>query len=690
MRHFRVAAIFFVACAAHAFPQNEIVDGAIEKLTAKIVTTTDIDATNSVRLVTIEVKNSGNAAAEPVEFELAPLPGMGVPYDRPQLLQRFRWPIFGRVGRAVPAGGKETYQLVVPLPEEHRKTASIRVVGASFFKGPIPAKCPVTIASIESGTFQGSDGRTLPNTTVHFVNDADRTVDVAFAAVVKAPLNADTILRRRFAPKEKSAWKIDEIVKNDVADMGTIEGANVVSLRPIDWSLHVDRGEDRARAMFKSAYDRLRRWPADLGDVVGKFDVVFEPNYFDPDKGVKEFGGSFRFSKAGKISMKAESGQPGTALGEVGGAIERTLRLLRTPPFDEVKSGSIFDMTDYAVLRTNAPIFGEDTSWKFIRITGGGIATLGNYDSPRQIRRDLTLRRFAAGDDIVRVTNFNGNPQTPFEIDEISYRDYGAFVAPSAIRWTRDFVFGKTSTVAIRLFDLQSADPRPAPSAWEPTGDALILEKAWETPYRYPDAPKTIRGRYKMGGRLNDGLWEGMREISGTFRIDGFRGMLNYNPARSEKESFIVENPVRDAQKLQFGDVVADRFGLWASRDFGGRPKFRDYFAHSKIVRSAADPDLFEITDGPVQKVRLKDGLPSEMEGFRVTSPRGRNSRKCEYKKIGGVDVAVTVVTGEETLRGEWKVIAPGLIWPIKMTMIQVFGKDWGPEELTFSDVVVE
>lgn len=100
-------------------------------------------------------------AAEPIEFELAANPALGGPFERARLLQRFPLPIFGRCCRAVPAGGTETYRLVVPLASEAVGAVAFRVVGASFFKGPIPTKCPVIISTLEYEKFRGSDDRTI-------------------------------------------------------------------------------------------------------------------------------------------------------------------------------------------------------------------------------------------------------------------------------------------------------------------------------------------------------------------------------------------------------------------------------------------------------------------------------------------------------------------------------------------------
>lgn len=166
--------------------------------------------------------------------------------------------------------------------------------------------------------------------------------------------------------------------------------------------------------------------------------------------------------------------------------------------------------------------------------------------------------------------------------------------------------------------------------------------------------------------------------------------MLKTELSRGEKETSTHDAEVSESLKAQLSLMVGDRMGLWAARDFGGRPKFREYFAHSEITRDAADPNTFSIKNGPIEKIRLKDGFPELMEGFGRAQFGSFGSRRIEYKKLGGTIVGVTAHSGGESLRGEWREIAPGFIWPVKMTMSAVFGKDWGPQEITFTAIAVE
>jgi hypothetical protein len=226
-----------------------------------------------------------------------------------------------------------------------------------------------------------------------------------------------------------------------------------------------------------------------------------------------------------------------------------------------------------------------------------------------------------------------------------------------------------------------SAEPVVVENVSPPAGSgATALAVAWRSSYAYPQTAHLLTGRFsfetKKGG---DGVWCGFDKLSGTFRLEGFRGFMNRPPLWS-RATFQVDQSIPENLREAINSALADRFQLWAERDFAGRGQFEERFAGTTIEPKVGAPETFVITGGSIREV--------ETAGGRVASllVDGWPKRRFTWTESLGQSLATTITTGDEVLFARFAAVAgtKDFLMPVEFRFERVFGPDWGPEIFRF------
>ena len=86
---------------------------------------------------------------------------------------------------------------------------------------------------------------------------------------------------------------------------------------------------------------------------------------------------------------------------------------------------------------------------------------------------------------------------------------------------------------------------------------------------------------------------------------------------------------------------------------------------------------------GRIARAELADGRIGKLV-FRANGLE----RAIEYARVGPHWAATAYRTGEETLRAIWADAGGGWLFPSGFEFRAVFGKSWGPEKMTITNVV--
>ena len=289
---------------------------------------------------------------------------------------------------------------------------------------------------------------------------------------------------------------------------------------------------------------------------------------------------------------------------------------------------------------------------------------------------------------------FRGRFDQPKDVD--SLLAYRAPVGPS--KWVVEDVprgpglgsWGEPEVTQLELVDwceiLGAIEPAPAATARldvellaEPAGPlAPRLREVWDAPYRYPDGPIDLSGRFRLDNPGTDAMWKGVKRLEGSFALKGFSGgrWTSYDVA-------FDAGTVPAALEKDLAAVLDDRFRMWFERDPAARRSFAEAFAGATATGT---PDRIELDSGDVRRVEVEDGLPAAL-----ALESWRRVRKFDWTTAHGARVARTVTTGDETITVTWLPAAgaKGLVLPGRVELRDVF-EDWGPEILEFSKWTVK
>jgi hypothetical protein len=212
-----------------------------------------------------------------------------------------------------------------------------------------------------------------------------------------------------------------------------------------------------------------------------------------------------------------------------------------------------------------------------------------------------------------------------------------------------------------------------------PTGPAAeLLRKQWERLYRYPAGPCELSARFTAENPGTDDTWIGERKVSGTLRIEGFRGFRSRRSSWDDVDLALDgERSTERSAALAFAFV--DRLVMWKGRDPAALEDFDVLFRGAEITWHES-AGRFEITGSSVKSVHVK--------GERITALvfRGDALSRITWTEQEGRLLATKIQTGEEILSAQWKKVADGWYLPVKVEFQRVFGRDWGPERYELID----
>ena len=611
-------------------------------------------------------------------------------WKKPRRLDRVRGPTYVRAGRGIPAGGKRNYPLVVALPEGATAPAPLHVTAASFFVGSSIETPPIKINGLRESTYQGDQG-TLPSTLVALSNTTDCVVDAFFEATAKSPNEAATILRLTVPPRFDGELTVEDLPLSDEYQGGRTFGARIVALKLVDWSVIRRDGKAESMALLTTAWERTARWP----EPRLPFEAAFA--FASDEGGEKQAAGRLEIDAAGQITAHVESMTADIGRVVVERFAGQVFAPLTRPSATAAVAGRTVGMWAADEVRCDGPSFMTDVTMPtLVRADALGLAEFRSAEGDHGIRRLWSRRTTPFGSVVTRNAFFQPifgeHPQEVLNID-YAFLPEGPYPTRSELI-ERQFDMKSTTRTTLVLTKGRFKNPVATGAAESAPADpsqvraAAALAAAWNATYRYPETPVTLTGRFKIGGNLNDGVWMGERKLEGTFRLEQFRGMRN-DASRWTRAVIDVETTRSSYDKVVLSTVVEDRFRMWAFRDFVGRASFAEFFRLATIRETPEKPGEFEITNGPVRRVVVKDGRIHRIEGDGTYSS-GERWSQFEHKVVDGRSLVTLIRSGAETCSAEFRVLNAEWTLPIRMKFEKVFGDKWGPEELVFEQLKIE
>lgn len=684
----RIAALVLLAAPtlAQAVAEPTFRDGDPATLACRVVASTPCDF--GLQQLTIEVRNPGQVAAEPLAFELI-APGKKPEPPQVETCHRARFPHFARFGRPVPAGGKQTYQVVTALAAK-KGSIVVRVAAASFVDGGVLAKPEIGIGVPEQVQRESMVG-TFPITQVRMQNPLPYEIDLLMQVQFQQPKDVRELVGVRlpanggldvlFASRPgRDVW-IDPLAS---APGGEVKA---VAFEIVDWCAVGHASGEAQIASLREAWEAWYRWPeADLA-CAGDYALRVRRLQLNTTDRYDEFvvRGRFTVDRSGKAAMEVREG--GGANGKL--LLQEAITNLRRPDFEVLAKANRLQPVAADRVALIGPGFGALATDSGHLV--GGAQSAAEFD-------DLQVR-----DGLVRSDGRGEGERSQWEWREFdgsrvvvrrhgksrdlrfAYAKVGDRIVPTAVTENVQYGANPTSVAELVLSNLTFEGVVPI-QPQPPRGDgADALRAVWEAAWRIPDEPVEIEAKFAVQCG-NDGVWQGTKRVSGSIVLRGLgRSMVGSDIAFDE--GFPRE------QEVQLAALVRDRFGIWQGRDFNDRAPFDVYFAGATI-HAADAAGTFAVDGGPVAAVTIASGL--------VRSVRGRDgsTNTYTYGKVGSRQVVTRIdqkIGGERTpaaLRWEasvqvtWQEFGEQLV-PTKMVFERIFGREWGPESIALRDVKV-
>lgn len=661
-------------------------DGDPATLACRVVASTPCDF--GLQQLTLEVRNPGPIAAEPLTFELT-APGKKPEPPQVEICQRARFPYFARFGRPVPAGGKQTYQVVTALATK-KGSIAVRVTAASFVDGGILPKPEIGFGAPEQVQRESMAG-TFPITQVRMQNPLPYEVDLLLQVQFQQPKDVRELVGVRlpanggldvlFASRPGRAVWIDPLAS---APGGEVKA---VAFEIVDWCAVGNASGEAQIAALREAWEAWYRWPEKDFACAGDFALRERRLQLNTTDRYDEFvvRGRFTVDRSGKVAMEIRDG--GGANGRL--LLQEAITNLRRPDFETLAKANRLQPVAGDRVALVGPGFGalaadsghlvggeqKAAEADDLEVRDGLVRSDGRSDGERS---EWEWREFDGARVVVRRHGKSRDLR-------FAYAKVGDRIVPTAVTESVQFGASPTSVAELVLSNLtfDGVVPlRPRP----PLGDgADALRAVWESAWRIPAEPVEIEAKFVVQCG-NDGVWQGTKRVSGSIVLRGLgRAMVGSDIAFDE--GFPRE------QEVQLAALVRDRFGIWQGRDFNDRAPFDVYFAGATI-HAADAAGTFAIESGPVAAVTIANGL--------VRSVRGRDgsTNTYTYGKVGSRQVVTRIdqkVGGERTpaaMRWEasvqltWQEFGGQLV-PTKMVFERIFGREWGPESIALRDVKV-
>ncbi|MBL9078248.1 MAG: hypothetical protein JNL08_12130 [Planctomycetes bacterium] len=639
------------------------------------------------RLLTVEVRNTGLLAAEPLEFVIEAKDTSGA--VRSETFRRVQAPLARRFGRPVPPGGKQTYVVAVTLPVA-RGAKGVRVAAAAWCHGGVVAAPDLRLGEPRSVSRSSLAG-TFPVTEVELQNPFDRDVDLLLRVQLTQPRDTTVLMGLRLAAGQRRAWILPSLPGTvpylDEAAVACPMRATAFEL--VDWSLVAPNDAAAAAALLQPAYEAAYRWPAAVQAVSGSF--VFRQRRQRPNApgayDEAEARGRYTLQRGAEPAVQFD----GTALSGVTGAIEAAFEFVAWPEWDELcrRNELVLVADDRVELR--------GSGWGVPR--GGAASTLTTDGGAASVlHADLAI----AGDRI--VSRGFGDLRTAWELRATDRRWLVVRTASTSIvstwaygtcggefvpvQWSCTQSFGGVVASAERLelgapTFAEHARVAPTPPAG---AGAPMLRAAWDRGCRLPAAPLAIEAAFVANNPGTDLGWHGRKRVAGRFTATGFgRHMQSFHVAFDDAAQAEIEH------ELAF--LLRDRLLMWWGREFADRLPFDEFFAGATIDGPQIDGS-FAIAGGPVVSVATAGGL---VRGWRTAD--GAEVR-LTWSTVGGHEVVQRwerqhpkagrgAPAWTETMVVGWTVVDQ-LPWPTSIALGQIFGREFGTETITLKNLVVK
>lgn len=681
------AALICVAVApAQSLPDVTFRAGDLKAITCR-ATGVKSDSMGTTRL-TVQVDNRSPHAFEPTLFAVRWTDAGGNPFHAE--LARVPLPRIRRAGRAVGPRQRLDFQLQLGAPTVKKLEVEVR---EGLFRDPVALpEVPVQVGGIRQELARNADG-TLPNSMVALRNTLDQPVDVVLRARCSAPKDGEVLLTAQLAAGASEPVRF-QLLPMQLAwhdHRSYYPGIRIEQLEVVDWSVRLPAEPGAAAALLQPAYDAWLRWPEPCPALRGSFTAVQGGSMRAPVTAV----GTFTIAPSGEVRTEAATPEA-AALGRQ--HIEWVLRELRRPAWTAVVAASQLELVAHDLVRVQGPGWGDRANAPSeavtIRPDGSTASTPVAADDPiyRIADRRIVADGGAETPDATTWTTQNlgpgyvvverrGNGGTT--IQRHGYQLLGDVVAPTRYQQLMLDTAGKVLLEDLLLLaDLALAPevtdtPRPVPTG--PAADAL--RAAWDRIYRYPDTPARWTARVLCKNPGTDDVWLGLRKVEGRVDCGGFVG---FRWTRACWESIDVElqgSHLPDAARaLAF--AVTDRLGMWRGRDPAGFEDFDRMFAGAELAWDAA-AGVFRLGGCPLREVRVQDGKVAS-----VLTAAGVE-RAYQWQEQDGRLLATRIRSGGETITARWSKAGDGWWLPAAIEFRDVFGKDWGPEQLTLSQSAV-
>jgi hypothetical protein len=664
------AALSLLALLPLAAPIAAQAEGSLDRLSCRVRQIEPAD--DWTLLVRVEVENRNAVTAEVAEFVVR------TP-DGERRVRRFPYPEAGRHGRGAPARGAQDYWLRVRLPDSRAPRLRVEVgIGAAVFHDrPVPDAPPVTLGRIEHRDVE-EGGHRFQIATIETHNALDRPVDALLLVRLRKPQDSRWLCPVHIEPGDGEVT-IDGLRTEMVWESATSKlfGLELRSAEVVDWTGVQPVTDAPIVDAFAAAWTAWRRWESPPAGLGGRFRL--RQRTVQDGQGVTS-----EIRKAGRFTILAD-GSARVEVETVEGTADRrpptstfelAFRDLLRPSFDQLRAdpgveafdgrrvrlprgrerpeyGNVFEVDDGRIVGATVDDGVDRLRWAHeIQALGAGYVVSGRRLWQKALGEHLIEQRAytTVADGVVVPTRL-----ARMETYGGLFNEYELLLA--------DFGFGA------------GADLTPA----APDGPSTAALRAlWDGPGRHPDEPVDLVAHLEVDHRNTDGVWAGVRKVSGTLRIRGYRGFRMGDSGWDEVEFEPDDAALSPNVRAALHSAVYDRLILWAGRDLAGRAAFDRVFRGASITETA--PGTFAIEGGGASRAVAQDGVLREVDFV------GGRALRATWRKVGDHLVPARVQNGDEVLEARWRDVG-GVPFPSRLRFERVFGADWGPETLEFSKV---
>jgi hypothetical protein len=675
-----LARLFAVAClAGSAFAQGAEPEFVAGELTDLACSVSRVGGTSEYAAwLVVEVRNRGAAAAEPLAFRIElPAAQRGAP-ARVETFQRTLQPRTRRFGRPVPAGAAESYWISTSLLGK-RGQYRVTVEAACWHRGS-RVEAPALVSGVPEQVQRSSMAGTFPVTLVQLENPFDHDVDALFLVTLKQPLDAVELYGVRVPARGRRAWEITtRPPPSAYVEDGTPPGCAMKAVRfeLVDWCLAAPADPAAGTALFAPAYAAWQGWAPPFPEVTGSFTYTERIRRLNSEEyDEREVGGRFTLHERGGVTVEIQRGQGANPEPWIAAAFDD----LRRKDLAALQKSNVLTDLGSGCVALRGPGFREPSSsgarvaggsesagagaGPWYRVEGGRIVASGEGERLQEVWETRELGRGYVV--VSRRSPDRSNVET------IAYGELDGRIVPRA--WVQLFQPGGNlhSRRELVLSEL-AIDARDAVRPAPPVGPgAEALRAAWEQGYRYPTAPLEITGEVEVVTPGTDLVWLGRKRVEGRVTMRGLGRSCR------ELELEVAGDAGPETQRALAG-VLYDRLLLWYGRDPNDRQDFNAWFQGATIAAPNAQGE-YRVANGPVEAVVVSEGR------IAALVLHGGMRRTFGYARSGDRQAATAIATGEELVRITLAEVDGHLV-PVKLRFERVFGRDWGPETITFRNL---